>query len=126
MTKPKLTYFDAPVSRGEECRLALHVAGIDFEDHRIKSAEWPEMKPKTPFGSLPTLEMPGRPVLGQSNAILVMIGRAHGLHPDNDFELGAAEYENIKDWVFKALASGTLSQGFDDTNNRVQLQAAEK
>ena len=36
MSKPKLTYFDAPVSRGEECRLALHLAGIDFEDVRIK------------------------------------------------------------------------------------------
>lgn len=26
MGKPKLIYFDAPVSRGEECRLALHLA----------------------------------------------------------------------------------------------------
>jgi hypothetical protein len=34
MNKPKLIYFDAPVSRGEECRLALHLAGIDFEDDR--------------------------------------------------------------------------------------------
>jgi len=39
MTKPKLTYFDAPVSRGEECRLALHLAGVDFEDIRIRSAD---------------------------------------------------------------------------------------
>ena len=38
MTKPKLTYFDAPVSRGEECRLALHLAGVDFEDDRLKRA----------------------------------------------------------------------------------------
>ena len=41
MSKPKLYYFDAPVSRGEECRLALHLAGIDFEDARIKFADWP-------------------------------------------------------------------------------------
>ena len=26
MSKPRLIYFDAPVSRGEECRLALHLA----------------------------------------------------------------------------------------------------
>jgi hypothetical protein len=31
MNKPKLTYFDAPVSLGEKCRLALHLAGIDFD-----------------------------------------------------------------------------------------------
>ena len=33
MSKPKLSYFDAPVSRGEECRLALHAANVDFEDN---------------------------------------------------------------------------------------------
>jgi glutathione S-transferase len=32
------------VSRGEECRLALHLAGIDFQDVRINSADWPAMK----------------------------------------------------------------------------------
>jgi glutathione S-transferase len=48
MNKPKLTYFDAPVSRGEECRLALHLAGIDFEDGRIKIADWPALKERTP------------------------------------------------------------------------------
>lgn len=38
MSKPKLTYFDAPASRGEECRLALHIAGVPFEDNRIPLA----------------------------------------------------------------------------------------
>ena len=41
MAKPRLIYFDAPVSRGEECRLALHLAGVDFEDVRIKFDAWP-------------------------------------------------------------------------------------
>lgn len=86
MTKPKLTYFDAPVSRGEECRLALHVAGIDFDDNRIKSADWPALKPNTPFGAMPILELPGRPPLAQVNAILVYIGREGGLHPSDNFE----------------------------------------
>ena len=44
MTKPKLTYFDAPASRGEECRLALHLSGVDFEDVRVKAPEWPAAK----------------------------------------------------------------------------------
>jgi prostaglandin-H2 D-isomerase / glutathione transferase len=93
MGKPKLTYFDAPVSRGEECRIALHVAGIDFEDHRIKREEWPSLKPKTPFGGLPLLEIPGHPVLAQSNAILGLIGRRHGLLPKDDLE--AARHDAI-------------------------------
>lgn len=93
MSKPKLTYFDAATSRGEECRLALHVAGVEFEDVRIKREDWPALKPKTPFGGLPTLEVPGKPVLAESNAILVYIGRKHDLHPKDAFE--AARHEAI-------------------------------
>ena len=93
MSKPKLTYFDAPVSRGEECRLALHLAGVDFEDVRIQQADWPALKPQTPFGGLPMYEEPGHPVLAQSNAILVLIGRRHGLHPTDAFE--AARHEAV-------------------------------
>ena len=91
MSKPKLTYFDAPVSRGEECRLALHLAGVDFEDVRLQAPDWQILKPKTPFGSIPIYEEPGRPVLAQTNAILVLIGRRHGLHPTDDFT--AAQHE---------------------------------
>jgi glutathione S-transferase len=91
MSKPKLTYFDAPVSRGEECRLALHLSGVDFDDVRIRREDWPALKPKTPFGSMPVLELPGQPPLAQSNAILVLIGRKHDLHPADP--LVAARHE---------------------------------
>ncbi len=47
------------------------------------------------------------------------------LHPDNDFELSANDYENIKAWVFDALAAGTLTQAFDDAGNRIELKAAQ-
>jgi glutathione S-transferase len=97
MSKPKLTYFDAPISRGEECRLALHLAGIDFDDHRVGFADWPALKPTTPYGSMPVLELPGKPPLAHSNAILVMIGRAHGLHPSDPFE--AAQHEGMMAFV---------------------------
>jgi glutathione S-transferase len=91
MSKPRLIYFDAPVSRGEECRLALHIAGVDFEDVRIRRDAWPALKPTTPFGGLPVYEIEGRPPLAQSNAILVYIGRRHDVHPKDDFE--AARHE---------------------------------
>jgi glutathione S-transferase len=91
MTKPRLTYFDAPASRGEECRLALHLAGVDFEDVRVKGTDWPQLKNQTPFGGMPILELPGKPPLGQSNAILAYIGRSYGLHPTDLFE--AAQHE---------------------------------
>jgi len=93
MNKPRLIYFDFPASRGEECRIALHLAEVDFEDVRITSKDWPAMKGGTPFGALPVFEMPGRPPLAQSNAILVFIGRQHQLHPRDDFE--AARHEAL-------------------------------
>lgn len=97
MTKPKLVYYDAPVSRGEECRLALHVAGVDFEDVRVKPGDWPNLKPTTPYGAIPVFEVPGHPPLAHSNAILVLIGRKHGLHPKDDFE--AARHEGMMAYV---------------------------
>jgi glutathione S-transferase len=108
MTRPRLIYFDAPVSRGEECRLALHLAGIDFEDVRITATAWAAMKEQTPYGSLPVLELPSKPALAHSNAILVLIGRRHGLHPADDFE--AARHEGMMQHVetLRAVVSPTL------------------
>ncbi len=111
MSKPRLLYFDAPVSRGEECRLAMHLAGIDFDDVRVKPADWPALKDRTPYGSLPVLELPASPALAQSNAILLLIGRRHGLHPADDFE--AARHEGMMQHVedLRAHVSPTLRMG---------------
>jgi glutathione S-transferase len=120
--KPKLTYFDAPVSRGEECRLALHIAGVEFEDVRIKGADWPALKPKTPFGSLPIFELPGHPVLAQSNAILVLIGRRYGLHPKDDFE--AARHEAILEYVEELRANMTPTLRISDEAEKKKARDA--
>ena len=93
MSRPRLIYFDFAGSRGEECRIALHLAGIDFEDVRVKSSDWPAMKADMPFGAMPVLEVPGKLPLAHSNAILVFIGRQHGLHPADAFE--AARHEAL-------------------------------
>lgn len=91
--KPRLIYFDFAGSRGEECRIALHLAGIDFEDVRVDRSDWPALKAGMPFGALPVLEVPGKGQLAQSNAILVFIGRQHRLHPADAFE--AARHEAL-------------------------------
>lgn len=91
--KPTLTYFDAPVSRGEECRLALHAAGIEFHDDRVPFADWAARKPTMAYGAMPVLQWPGQPEIAHSNAILTLIGRRHGLHPTDDFE--AARHEGM-------------------------------
>lgn len=93
MTTIKLSYFDFPGSRGEECRLALHIAGVEFEDDRVKGADWPTRKPNTPFGAMPVLEVEGKGQLGQSNAILRYVGQEHGLHPSDPWT--AAQHESL-------------------------------
>lgn len=124
MTKPKLTYFDSPSSRGEECRLALHVAGIDFEDQRIKAKDWPALKPNTPYGSMPFLELPGKEPLGQTNAILVLIGRKHGLHPADPFE--AARHEAMMAHVedLRAIIGPTTRLSDEAEKKRVREDIA--
>jgi prostaglandin-H2 D-isomerase / glutathione transferase len=93
MADLKLTYFDFPGSRGEECRLALHAAGLAFEDERITTDTWRERRSSAPFLALPILEVAGKGVLAQSNAILAFVGRAHGLHPSDPWQ--AAQHEAI-------------------------------
>lgn len=86
MSKLKVTYFDFARSRGEEVRLALNLAGIAFEDNRIDFEAFGKIKSDLPFASLPILEIEGKGIFGQSNAILRLIGRQHGLHPNVPFE----------------------------------------
>ena len=121
MNKPKLIYFDAPVSRGEECRLALHLAGVAFEDVRISQADWPAMKPQMPYGALPVLELPGHAPLAQSNAILVLIGRRHGMHPTDDFE--AARHEGMMQHVEDLRAVVSPTTRMNDADKLAARQA---
>lgn len=114
MSRPKLTYFDFPGGRGEDCRIALFIAGVDFEDDRVKGPQWREIKAATPFGKLPTMSLPGRDTLFGSNAILGMIGRMHGLLPADPWE--AARHEGLMDAVEagRALFENTFSLGDEE------------
>lgn len=66
----------------------------------------------------------GRAAFSLERFIVAAQTRLAELHPDNDFEWAASDYESIKAWVFEALAAGALMQAFDDDGNRVELKAA--
>lgn len=93
MSKPTLTYFDIPTSRGEECRLALFIAEVPFTDERLSPEQWHARKSTAPFGALPIFSQEGKPTLAQSNAILRMIGGQHGLLPADPWE--SARHEAV-------------------------------
>nr|BAR90779.1 glutathione S-transferase 1 [Nautilus pompilius] len=74
----KLTYFDGK-GRAELTRLLFTAAGVDFHDCRIGYVDdWPALKPHTPFGQLPILEIDDNIVIPQSLAIARHIARKYG------------------------------------------------
>ena len=60
MATIKLSYFDFSGGRGEPARLALNLAGIDFEDQRISLADWPTVKADYPYQQVPVMEIDGK------------------------------------------------------------------
>jgi len=89
MPNYKLTYFNGR-GRAETIRLCFVAAGIKYEDHRLEKADWPALKPKTPWGSLPVLEVDGKQV-GQSMAIARVVAREGGLYGKNAVEQGLVD-----------------------------------
>ncbi|CAK9066618.1 Glutathione S-transferase (GST class-sigma) [Durusdinium trenchii] len=94
--KVKLHYFNV-FAKGPAIALALHHGNLDWEGE-FPSA-WKDMKPQTPFGELPVLEVPGQGLIGQEAAILHYLALKEPLLAGADDEemvtsfqiLGAAE-----------------------------------
>ena len=85
MSGYKLTYFDFDGGRGQPIRVALHAAGIEFEDNRLSFAEFGEMRESTRFSALPVLNIDNEAVT-QSSAILRYVGKMAGLYPADDLQ----------------------------------------
>jgi len=85
MSKIKLSYFDINGGRGEPVRIAMSIAGMEFEDERISFPEFGKMRGSTPLNALPTLEINGE-VYTQSNAMNRYIGKQAGLYPDDPWQ----------------------------------------
>jgi glutathione S-transferase len=85
MDKIKLCYFDFNGGRGEPIRIAMSIAGIDFEDKRMSFPEFSKMRGSTPLNAFPTLEINGE-VYTQSNAMNRYFGKQAGLYPDDPWE----------------------------------------
>lgn len=119
-SRVKLSYFDFPGGRGEDCRLALHISGVDFEDDRVAPKDWPEKKSSTPFGALPVLEIEGEGTVAQSNAILGLIGSQHGLLPKNAFE--AAKHIALLNVAEDLRTRVSNSMGLEDQEEQKKLR----
>jgi hypothetical protein len=56
MVQYKLIYFNLR-GRGEVARLIFKYGKQNFEDARVKSGDWPQLKILSPTGKLPILEI---------------------------------------------------------------------
>ncbi|MCB9665449.1 MAG: glutathione S-transferase family protein [Alphaproteobacteria bacterium] len=124
MPAVRLSYFDFAGGRGEDCRIALHLAGVPFEDHRVRGPAWQAFKPETPWGGMPVLTLDGKGMIAHSNAILRFVGSQHGLHPSDPWE--AALHDGVMDAVedLRCVVNRTL--GMDDEAKRASREAMAK
>jgi len=85
-SKYKLTYFNF-YGRGEAVRMLFALAGVEYEDKRVEwtGDDWKEIKPKTPFGQLPLLEIDGREFC-QSVAITRHLANKFGFAGKTDLD----------------------------------------
>lgn len=80
MSEYKVTYFDIDGGRGEPIRIALHAAGINFEDVRWSFPEFGEHRHTQRFNAVPTLTIDGEQYT-QSNAISRYVAKQCNLYP---------------------------------------------
>lgn len=85
----KLSYFDM-AGRAETTRLALAYGNIAYEDKRVAFPDWPALKPTTPLGQLPVMEVDGK-VFAQSIAIARYAAKLSGAYPTDALQALAVD-----------------------------------
>lgn len=140
----KLTYFDIHGGRGEPARLAMHIGGIAFEDHRINFQEFGASRRSFPFNRIPKLEIDGVE-LSQCNSINRYVGKLAGLYPSDPLQAAFCDEAMdavediisqvvttfpIKDEAKKkaareALADGAITTYLEQLQTRLQERGGE-
>ena len=103
MSQYKLTYFDFDGGRGEPVRIALHAAGIEFEDVRWTFPEFGQHRESLRFNAVPSLEIDGQ-AFTQSNAMSRYVGKLGNLYPEDPMQ---------------ALYCDEVLEALEDVNNYV-------
>ena len=80
----KLYYFPAK-GRAELIRWIFAQVGVPYEDKMIDGEEWAAFKPKTPYGSMPVLDIDGK-LLAGSGGIARYLAEEFGLAGSNAIE----------------------------------------
>lgn len=73
------------IGRVEASRIILALAGKSYEYVPFTFKEWPEIKPNTPFGQAPFIEIDGKK-FGQSLAIAAYLAREFGFYGQSNLD----------------------------------------
>ncbi len=84
-----LNYFNGR-GRAELARLVFAAGGLEFTDNRLEFANWPALKPESPLGQMPFLEVDSVK-LPQSVAIARYVARETGLAGKSSLEQAQAD-----------------------------------
>ena len=90
--------------------MACLLGNIEFEDDRFEGKDWPKIKPTTPYGSVPVVEIDGK-VATQSAATLRYLGRLGGLYPADAAE--AFKVDEVMDTIGDLFMSAFRYKGPD-------------
>lgn len=125
MPQLRLTYFDSP-GRAEPLRVALSIAKIPFEDRRLKFPEFVALKQQGafPLGSVPVLEVDGRPIV-QTAAMLRYVAHlaGGGLYPSDARE--ALTVDTIVDTLNDTVSHALLPSLFErDMEKKLEMRRA--
>lgn len=113
----KLTYFDA-AGRAEPIRIALRMAGLPFEDERLKYPEFLEKKQSgaLPLGSVPVLEVDGVPIT-QASSMLRYVARLGqlDLYPTDPYQALVVDsaLDTLNDTLSHALAPSMVERDLE-------------
>ena len=113
-----MVYFPSP-GRAEAIRIALSLAGADWEDVSIDGASFQAMKEdgQLPWGMVPVLQTPDG-TIAESSAILRYAGRLGGLVPEDQYQSAKAdEFIDGMEPLSKALDS---TFGISDVDERIR------
>ena len=113
MSTYKLTYFNLE-ARAEWIRWIFLQVGVPFEDIRVPFQDWPAMKPTTPLGCLPVLEVDGKQIAG-SIPIARYVAKKHGLAGENAIE--NAQLAGIGD-VIQDIQNGLFKFHFEKDEDK--------
>ena len=119
----RLTYFNIPFWRAEASRIALHMAGISFEESWPGREEFGEMRAsgELPYGQLPVLDVDGVRI-AQSLAIARFCGKLSGLYPKED-AIAAARVDELLDTASQMTELLAPSMRERDPQKKAELRA---